>query len=95
MKITKITIKPIEADTLRAFASVEFDSALVVTGFRIVDGKKGLFVTMPQRVGADKDGKDTYYDVVYPTSKKGRDFISNKILEEFESGNDEVDNPFE
>lgn len=92
MKITKITINKIEADTLRGFASVEFDSALVVTGFRIVDGKKGLFVTMPQRKGQDKNGKDTYYDVVYPTSKKGRDCISNEILKKFE--NDEGENPF-
>lgn len=92
MKITKITIKPIEADTLRAFASVEFDFALVVTGFRIVDGKKGLFVTMPQRKAQDKNGKDIYYDVVYPTSKKGRDYIFNEILKKFE--NDEGENPF-
>lgn len=79
MKITKTTIKKIEGSTsLRAYVSLELDNSIVVTGISIFEGRNGLFVSMPQRKSGDK-----YFDVVYPTSKQGRDFISKHVLSEY------------
>lgn len=76
MKVTNVKINEIEgAGSTKAFATLEFDEQLVVSGFRIIDGKSGLFVSMPQR-----KHNDEYFDVVYPNSKKGREVLTNIIL---------------
>ena len=49
-----------DAGNLKAFADVCCDDILVIRGCRIVEGKKGLFVSMPQEQG--KDNK--WYDQV-------------------------------
>lgn len=90
MKITKTTIKRITGSTsLRAYVSLEFDNSFVVTGIGIFEGKNGLFVSMPQRKSGDK-----YFDVVYPTSKAGRESISKHILSEYDKNSEVDDNPF-
>ena len=50
---------------LKAFADVIL-AGIVVKGFSVVDGSKGLFVSMPRHQG--KDGK--WYDTVYPSTKE-------------------------
>lgn len=76
MKVTNVKINEIEgAGSTKAFATLEFDKQLVVSGFRVINGKSGLFVSMPQR-----KHNDEYFDVVYPNSKKGREVLTNIIL---------------
>ena len=77
MKVTNVKIHEIGgAGSTKAFATLEFDKQLVVSGFRVIDGKSGLFVSMPQR-----KRNDEYFDVVYPNSKKGREALTNIILD--------------
>lgn len=46
----------LESDTsLKGFADVVIDESILIKGLRIVNGKKGLFIGMPQELG--KDGK--------------------------------------
>ena len=62
--------KLVTVDKLRAFIDVEFGGALVVKGFKIIDGKNGLFVGAPSRKLKGKDGEpDTWNDVVYFTKE--------------------------
>jgi len=63
---------------LKAFADVSF-SGVVVRGFSVVDGKKGLFVSMPRHQG--KDGK--WYDTVTPTSKELKQQLAEVVLEAY------------
>lgn len=51
-------------------------NALVIRGFRVVEGKKGLFVGMPREKRQDK-----YYDIAYPITETLRTKITNLILE--------------
>jgi DNA-binding cell septation regulator SpoVG len=60
---------------VKAFADVSF-SGIVVKGFSVVEGEKGLFVGMPRHQG--KDGK--WYDTVIPSSKEVRRQLSETIL---------------
>ena len=60
---------------LKAFADVSF-CGIVVKGFSVVDGSKGLFVSMPRHQG--KDGK--WYNTVYPVSKELKEELSDLIL---------------
>jgi len=65
---------------LRAFADVSL-SGIVVKGFGVVDGSKGLFVSMPRHLG--KDGK--WYDTVYPTTKELRKQLSDVVLDAYKA----------
>ena len=84
MNITDVKIRKYENNHTKAFASVTMDDALVITGITIIEGNKGLFVSMPQTKGKDKDGKERYFDIVFPTTKEGRDAITDSVLEAYE-----------
>ncbi|MCX5700686.1 MAG: SpoVG family protein [Candidatus Omnitrophica bacterium] len=60
---------------LKAFADVSF-AGIIVKGFSVVDGSKGLFVSMPRHQG--KDGK--WYNTVYPTTKELKEQLSEAVL---------------
>lgn len=81
MKI-KATVYPNkEINTnLRAMVILEVEDCLVINSVKIVEGKKGLFVSMPQY----KDRNGEYKDIVYPNSKEKRNSLTALILAEFE-----------
>ncbi len=65
---------------LKAFADVSF-SGMVIKGFSVVDGEKGLFVSMPRHQG--KDGK--WYNTVTPVTKELKQQLSEAVLEAYKS----------
>ena len=56
---------------LKALADVSISGTFVIRGIRIVAGKGGLFVTLPQHQGKDKN----WYDQVY--------FLDNELFMPF------------
>ena len=62
----------------KAFCDITL-SGLVIKGFSVVDGKKGLFVGMPRQQG--KDGK--WYEIVSPLDEETRTALSEFILEAY------------
>ena len=63
----------------RAFVDVALGE-FVVCGLRIVQGKKGLFLAMPQE--KTKDGK--WFNTFYPRTKEARDNLSQIVLSAYE-----------
>lgn len=61
---------------IKAFVDLVIGDSLLIKGVRIVDGKKGLFVSMPQEKGKDNH----WYDVVQPIKKEVRVEISNLVI---------------
>ena len=82
MEITKVNIYKVEINNsnLRAFASINIDDELVIKNLKVVEGKKGLFVSYPSEKGSDGE----YYDQVYPLNKETRDYVEETILEAYE-----------
>ena len=71
-KIEKMYKLP-DAGSLKAFFDVSVNDALVIKGCRLLAGKKGIFVSMPQEQGKD----DRWYDqVVFKSAKIYEDFSS-------------------
>ena len=66
----------------KAFCDVSVAETFLIKGIRVVEGKKGLFVSMPQERG--KDGQ--WYDRVVPLTKEARQSISKIVLEAYKSG---------
>ena len=65
---------------LKAFADIVVGGQFAVKGFRVVDGKKGLFVSMPSEVG--KDG--TWYNTFKPLTKEAHNELNKVVLEAYQ-----------
>lgn len=65
----------------KAFADIAINDELIVNALRIVEGKDGLFVSMPREEG--KDGK--WYNVVVPLKREIKDQIEKVVLEAYEA----------
>ena len=80
----------VDNDTnLRAFASVTVGGAVAIQGLRVMDSKKGLFVSMPSYSYEDHNGETKYADYAHPISKEARDAINTKVLDAYEQALEE------
>jgi len=64
----------------KAFASVGIEDLAAIRGIRVVDGEKGLFVTMPQ----SQDNTGLYHDIAFPLSGDLRKEMSAAVLDEYD-----------
>ncbi len=77
MNIEVVDIRKIIGDgNLKAFADIKFGDAIMVKGFSILQGKKGVFVSMPRKAG--KDGR--WFEILTPLSEKVKQEIEDKLL---------------
>ena len=63
----------------KAFCDLLILDTFLVKGLRVVQGKDGLFLSMPQEQG--RDGK--WYDTFYPVSKEMRKGLQELVLESY------------
>ena len=85
--VTNIVVYPYEAkdNPTVAFVNVTILEKLVLTGIRVVDGRKGLFIAFPRsKRKAKKGGKDEYFDIFFPITKEFREELSEAILEAYD-----------
>ena len=73
-----------------AIATVTISDCLVLTGLKIVKGKKGMFVSMPQRKLSkpDKNGNE-YADIFFPVTHDFREELNDAILDAYDDKVDE------
>lgn len=77
---------------IKAMASITLDNSFVVGGLKVMNGSKGLFVSMPSRKLAD----GTYKDSCFPLSKDVRQQINDVVLAAYEAkASNESDEQFE
>ena len=62
-----------------AMASLTIANCFAVRGVKVVQGKNGPFVSMPQA----RDNKGGFQDVCYPITREGREQVSRLVLEKF------------
>lgn len=80
MEITEVKVFPVtDGDKLKAYATIVFDNAFIIRDLKIIEGHKGLFVSMPSR--KRKDG--TFRDVVHPLNPETRRMIEDRVIEEY------------
>ena len=68
-----------DAGHLKAFADIAVNDELVIRGVRILEGKKGLFVSMPQEQG--KDNK--WYDQVVMKNADAYEHFAAIVIEHY------------
>lgn len=83
-----VRVTPFEREdsNLRGFASVVFGGCFAVSSISILQGKKGLFVSMPsyQTKNKDENGKLQYRDICYPVTKECREEVYGAIMEAYQ-----------
>ena len=69
-----------------AMASLTIGGCFAVRGVKVVQGRNGPFVSMPQA----KDGKGEYQDVCFPISKEVREQVSKLVLDKYNAQKDKA-----
>ncbi len=64
---------------LKAIADITINDEFLVKGFRIVEGKKGLFVSEPKQAG--NDGK--WYGTAFPLNDDVKKELDKVVMEAF------------
>ena len=72
-------LKNQEDNATKAFASVTVADLVAIKGIRVIEGSKGLFVTMPQ----SRDNEGNYHDIAFPVNADLRKVINKAVLDEF------------
>ena len=80
MEITEVKVFPVQEEKLKAFVSVVFDHCFMVNDIKIIQGREGLFISMPSR--KKKNGE--FKDVAHPLNNETRRVIETRILAEYE-----------
>lgn len=83
MKISDIRIRLVDKDDskLKAVASITIDDCFVVHDIKVIDGKEGLFISMPSKKTLDGE----YKDIAHPINTETREALSAQIIEAFNS----------
>jgi stage V sporulation protein G len=63
----------------KAFCDISILDSIVINGLRVIQGKNGLFVSLPREEG--KDGK--WYSTVIPLRREVKDDIEKLVLEAY------------
>ena len=86
VEIEVVDIRKITGDgKLKAFADVRVGDCLVIRGFCVMEGKNGIFVSMPRK--ASKDGR--WFDIIDADESVKRE-LENKVLESYDRETDGV-----
>jgi stage V sporulation protein G len=80
MDITEVKVFPIQEEKLKAFVSIVFDHCFMVNDIKIIQGRDGLFISMPSR--KKKNGE--FKDVAHPLNNETRRMIEEKVLAEYD-----------
>lgn len=71
----------------KAICDVSIEDQFLVKGFRIVEGRNGLFVTNPRQQG--KDGK--WYGVAYPLTEEVKRDLAEVLLKAYSESTAEAE----
>ncbi len=80
MEITEVKVFPVQEEKLKAFASIVIDRCFMVNDIKVIQGKDGLFISMPSRRKKNGDFKD----VAHPLNNETRRMMEERILTEYE-----------
>ena len=89
MEITEVKVFPIQEEKLKAFVSIVFDHCFMVNDIKIIQGRDGLFISMPSR--KKKNGE--FKDVAHPLNNETRRMIEEKVLAEYDRALEERGEP--
>lgn len=79
MKITDVRLRLKDETKLKAICSITFDDCFVVRDVKVIEGQKGLFISMPNK----KVGEE-HVDIAHPIVTETREAIKTAVLSAYE-----------
>ena len=80
LDIEVVDIRKMTGDgNLKAFADLKFGGNIIVKGFSVLKGRRGLFVSMPMEQGKN----ERWYEKVRCMNQDIRSLIVQKVLEAY------------
>jgi stage V sporulation protein G len=65
-----------DAPHLRGLGSLTINDEIAVHNIRVIEGKNGLFTSMPSKT----DSKGEYHDIFYPATKEAREAVNRAVI---------------
>ena len=84
MKIRAKIDRMVNAGNVKAIASVSLDGMFVVKNLKVMDGKKGLFVSMPQETYSGKDGQKKYSNTFFALTNAAKMELQDSVLQAYQ-----------
>ena len=84
MKIKAKIDRMVNAGNVKAIASVSLDGQFVVKNLKVMDGKKGLFVSMPQESFTGRDGQKNYSNVFFALTNAAKMELQDTVLQAYQ-----------
>jgi len=79
MQITEVRVFPVDEEKLKAYASIVLDACFIVNDLKVIEGKRGLFISMPSR----RRKRGGYRDVAHPLNNETRKKIEESIIAKY------------
>ena len=83
MKIKAKIDRMVNAGNVKAIASVSLDGQFVVKNLKVMDGKKGLFVSMPQEFFTGRDGQKKYSNMFFALTNAAKMDLQEAVLQAY------------
>lgn len=83
MKLQARIDRMVQKGNVKAIASVSLDGMFVVKGLKVMDGKKGLFVSMPQESFPGKDGQKQYSNTFFALTNSAKMQLQEAVLDAY------------
>lgn len=80
MQVTdvRVSLNNEQGKSLKAGISVTFDDCFVVHGIKVIEGKNGTFVSMPQTKTSDG-----YKDICHPIKTDFRNYVAEEVMKAY------------
>lgn len=79
MEITEVKVFQVGEEKLKAFVSIVIDRCFMVNDIRVIQGREGLFISMPSR----RKRSGEFKDIAHPLNNPTRKMIEDRILAEY------------
>lgn len=84
MKLEARIDRLVQKGNVKAIASVSLDGMFVVKGLKVMDGRKGLFVSMPQETFSGKDGQKQYSNTFFALTNSAKTQLQEAVLDAYQ-----------
>lgn len=83
MKIKAKIDRMVNAGNVKAIASVTLDGQFVVKNLKVMDGRKGLFVSMPQESFTGRGGEKKYSNLFFALTNAAKMDLQDAVLQAY------------
>lgn len=83
MKIQARIDRMVQKGNVKAVASVSLDGMFVVKGLKVMEGRKGLFVSMPQESYPGKNGEKQYSNLFFALTNSAKMELQEVVLDAY------------